>query len=283
MQAMRIFPEYPQRHTPQQLRRIAAHGPVWADEQRATSAQLATARSMLLRLPSAIALPPDFNLSIMLLSIADSGTGSASVEELLESDTCDTELDDHIATITSTEDGGHLSFPAPELRHDSTVTTRSSAPDSTMPAGLVVWGGVDTGRHTGGHMPGNSALPQGAMDRAHAWQPLGTSVEGQQVTEAAMRALVAAHAAASPGVVEAWYADMAAEDVAAMSAAAFECGWGMPDMPQAAREAASLLRATSNAWPWQPGASSERYPAGMAQGGVAQWGGNMNSPAWPDW
>lgn len=282
MQAMRIFPEELQRHvTSQQLQRIAAHGPVWAEAKRASSAQLAAAHSMLLRLPCAATLPPDLNLSLMFLSIAD--TGASSVEELLESDTCDTELDDHIATITSAEDGDHLSFPAAApfaaLHHDSTVPVRSSMPDSAVPGGAEAWWGMDTDSRLGS----GSTLRQHGVDGAHAWRPLGTSVEGQQAAEAAMGALVAAHAAAAPGLAEAGLTDVAAEDLAAVSAAAFECGWGVPDAPQAAREAAGMLRAASDAWLPQPGATSYGQAVDAVPGGGFHWGGHVNAPAWPDW
>lgn len=272
MQVIGMFNQHGQQnapqHTAQQLNRIAAWWTGWADAQPAAVQQYAAAHSALTALPTTVTLPPDLTLALMMRSITDAGGGS--VQELLESDTCDTELDDHLATVTSEEDdlGSLMRTRVPA--HSAPAGRMHAGPGAMqMIAGQlqVVGAAVDTPMFDG--MYGDRPAADAADVPEEAWQPLGASAEVQLAAEVAMGALMGAHAAAAAAFAAAAAAvcvDGAVEDVAAVTAAVFECGWAAPDMLQAAREAASSLLCVAEPWDSCRRGATAATPGGSVQG-----------------
>lgn len=264
--------------SPHRLRLLAAQWAGWADTQGNAAVQLDSARHMLQRLPCDVDLPADVNLAIMMQSITYAA-GAGSVEELLESDAADTELDEQLATVTTTDDGVYGSSasaaaPGAQLSH-SVASMGYAGGSSTLPsssAGLdmTAWSGM----HVGSPMGVDSVV-------GGRWRPLGESVETQLAAEAAVGALARAHEAAAAALANAaaaqcaWGAGapMAAEDVAAVTSAAFTRGQGVPDSLQVAWAAFERLQC-EGAWRRRPGAApaTSAMPAPIPMPAQLRWG-----------
>lgn len=249
---------------PQRLPQLASAWSAWTQAQRSAAAQHDAARAALQRLPFGATLPDDVNLSIMMQSIADTGGGGGSVEQLLESDAPDTELDEldeHLATLTSTDDGAHT---APSVAAAGRTGQAPQRTGSAHSMGQVGPGAVDSVpiSSAGASASAWASMHEESPGRERhfvaegLWRPLGESVEAQQAAEGAVGALVHAHDAAAAAIADAaavlcaWGGPPAvtAEDAAAVTAAAFSRGQGLPDVMMAACAAHERLRQGAVGW-----------------------------------
>eukprot|EP00892_Ulva_mutabilis_P001040 jgi/Ulvmu1/10937/UM007_0116.1 len=241
---------------PEHLAHLEAAWSAWAHAQRSAAAQHDAARSALQQLPVSADLSADVSLAIMMWSITDTGGGAGSVEELLESDDGDTELDaldEHLAILTSADEAVPLpSFPGvlatgtmglvphrPGSAHSMEQPGRSeSAPSGS--AGLDASGRIC--------MRADSPVCEKPSVSLRAWRPLGGCVEAQQAAEVAMGALAIAHDAAAMALADAAAAVCTWGGQAAVTAAAFARGQGLPDVLLAACAAHERLQRGALSW-----------------------------------